>query len=30
MGPWLLVETLEHSCQRLPVAKAKTMACYST
>ena len=28
-GPWLLVETLEHSCQRLPIPKAMSLAGYS-
>ena len=28
-GPWLPVETLEHSCQWLPIPKAMSLACYS-
>ena len=29
MGPRLPVETPEHSCQRLPIPKATSLACYS-
>ena len=29
MGPRLPVETLEHSCQRLPIPKAMSLACDS-